>query len=165
MSISDRVVVMRAGRVEQVATPAEVYARPISRYVARFVGSPQAEILEGALESAEGRTVYRVGDAAFEVPPDVARSIGPSEVDLTIRPEHITLDRGGAGATVRVVQPLGPVTYVTVGWAGGELTARLPGMTDHQPGQATTVRLDPGHLLFFDRASGRAVHEGGASDG
>ena len=52
MSISDRVVVMRAGRVEQVGTPEDVYARPASRYVARFVGSPQVEILEG---SAAGR--------------------------------------------------------------------------------------------------------------
>ena len=59
---------------------------------------------------------YRVGEAAFEVPAGIARSMAAREVDLTIRPEHITLDEGGAPATVRIVQPLGPVTYVTVAW-------------------------------------------------
>ena len=65
MSISDRVAIMRLGRVEQVGSPEDVYARPASTYVARFVGSPQMDILQGAFETADGETRYRVGEAAF----------------------------------------------------------------------------------------------------
>jgi ABC-type sugar transport system ATPase subunit len=165
MSISDRIAVMRTGRVEQVGTPAEVYAQPASRYVARFVGSPQMEILEGSMEGADGTLAYRVGEAAFEVPSTVGGILGGREVDLAVRPEHIRLDVGGTPATVRVAQPLGPVTYVTVAWAGGELTARVPGMTTHQAGSTTTVRLDPDRLLFFDRVSGRRIEEGNGTGG
>ncbi len=72
MSISDRVAIMRAGRVEQVGTPEEVYARPVSTYVARFVGSPQMELLSGELLRTDGSARYHVGEVSFPVPPGVA---------------------------------------------------------------------------------------------
>ena len=77
---------------------------------------------------------------------------------MAIRPEHITLDPAGGGAIVRVVQPLGPMTTVALAWDGGAITARLPGMAHLAPGQPVGVGLDPDHLLFFDRTSGRRIH-------
>jgi ABC-type sugar transport system ATPase subunit len=158
MSISDRVAIMRAGRVEQVGTPEEVYARPVSTYVARFIGSPQMDLLRGELVAQDGRPAYRVGALTFPVPGAVADRIAGTAVDMAIRPEHISLDPAGSGATVRVVQPLGPMTTVTLAWEGGGVTARLPGMAHLEPGRSVGVGLDPNHLLFFDRESGRRIH-------
>ncbi len=160
MSISDRVAIMRAGRVEQVGTPEEVYARPVSTYVARFVGSPQMELLSGELLRTGDSTRYQVGEVSFPVPPAVAGTLTDAPVDVGIRPEHITLGGRGVPATVRVVQPLGPMTYVSVSWTGGHLTARLPGMVHLSPGEQVSIALDPDRLLFFDRASGRRSETG-----
>ncbi|MFV2062335.1 MAG: ABC transporter ATP-binding protein [Chloroflexota bacterium] len=164
MSISSRVAIMNLGRVEQVGTPEEVYAQPVSTYVARFVGSPQMEILAGEFEGAGDDTRYCVGGARFPVPDSIASGLRGRSVDMGIRPEHIHLGRVGTPATIRVVQPLGPMTYVTVVWDAGTLTARLPGMTRHEPGQNVSFDLDPYHLMFFDRESGRRI-ERGTNDG
>jgi len=157
MSISDRVAIMRLGRVEQVGTPEEVYARPTSTYVARFVGSPQMDILQGRFERTDGENRYRVGEAAFVVPDGAVAAAAGREVDLGIRPEHIQLGAGGTPLMIRVVQPLGPMTYVTTAWDEGGLTARLPGMTAHQPGQVVPVSLAAENVLLFDRESGRRI--------
>jgi ABC-type sugar transport system ATPase subunit len=154
MSISDRVAIMRLGRIEQVGTPEEVYARPRSTYVARFVGSPQMDILRGAFTRIDDETRYQVGDAAFRVPSAIADRVSDRDVDLGIRPEHVQLGQGGVEATIRVVQPLGPVTILTLTWPGGSLTARLPGITRLQPGQSVSLALDPEHILVFDRETG-----------
>ena len=55
---------------------------------------------------------------------------------------------------VRIVQPLGPVTIVTLAWAGGTLTARSPGISALQAGQTATVALDPDYVMLFDRETG-----------
>jgi multiple sugar transport system ATP-binding protein len=154
MSISDRVAIMRLGRVEQVGTPAEVYGRPRSTYVARFVGSPQMDILAGDFRTVDGETRFQVGEVGFRVPAGIAQRAAGREVDLGIRPEHVRVGEGGTDVVVRVVQPLGPVTIVTLGWPGGSLTARSPGITSLAGGQAVTASLDPEHVMLFDRASG-----------
>ena len=163
MSVSDRVAIMRLGRVEQVGTPEEVYARPRSTYVARFVGSPQMDILAGDLEQVDGSAHYRVGDASFPVPDSIIATAGGREVDVGIRPEHIGLGDEGPRGTVRVVQPLGPMTYVTVVWEGGALTARLPGISRHQAGDVVSIQLAPEYLLLFDRESGLLIDAEGAT--
>ena len=165
MSISDRIAIMRAGRIEQVGTPEEVYARPASTYVARFIGSPQMEILAGEPVSADGTDGYRVGTTTFPLPRAHAAALQAAPADLGIRPEHIALGTEGVPVTVRVVQPLGPMSHVTVGWDGGRLTARVPGMAHHRPGETVGLTLDPAHLLLFDRASGRRIDPTGVDHG
>jgi multiple sugar transport system ATP-binding protein len=78
-------------------------------------------------------------------------------VDLGVRPEHIQLGETGLPATVSVVQPIGPFTYVTVRSDSASLTARVPGIARLSPGDLTRVSLDPGGLMFFDRATGRRL--------
>ena len=160
LSISDRIAVMRQGRVEQYGTPEEVYARPATTYVARFIGSPPMDILHGEIISENGSSVYRVGTAAFPLPERTAnalRAVSSSRgADLGVRSEHILLAAPDAGVpgTVQVVQPLGPSTVVTAAWDGGVLTARVPGITALPPGETVGLQLDPAGLLFFDRETG-----------
>jgi ABC-type sugar transport system ATPase subunit len=163
MSISDRIAVMRAGRIEQFGTPEEIYDRPATRYVARFIGSPPMEMLDGRLEAIDGQPVYRAGTAVFPLPEPIARAIaaGPLGMDATlgVRAEHVRLvERGdGVPAEARVVQPLGAETRVTAAWDGGELTARMPGIVHLQPGERVDLALDPAGLRFFGRETGERL--------
>jgi ABC-type sugar transport system ATPase subunit len=160
LSISDRIAVMRQGRIEQYGTPAEVYACPATTYVARFIGSPPMDILRGAFVSKNRATVYRVGAADFTLPPDKSHGhSGSGDLDLGVRAEHVLLAPTGNGvpATVQVVQPLGPSTVVTAAWEGGALTARVSGIAGVLPGERVGLSLDPAGILFFDRETGRRV--------
>jgi multiple sugar transport system ATP-binding protein len=159
LSISDRIAVMREGRVEQYGTPEEVYARPATTYVARFIGSPPMDMLQGEIRAENGAAVYQVGAAAFPLPERIAAHpdrYAEGGIDLGVRAEHVQLvsPEEGMRATVQIVQPLGPSTVVTARWEGGALTARVPGIAGHQPGETVGLRLDPAGLLFFDRGSG-----------
>ncbi len=154
MSLSDRIAVMRAGRIEQVATPAEIYAHPATQYVARFIGSPPMDMLSGVLASGP---VFRAGALAFAMPERLADGAAGRDVVLGVRAEHVQVMPGGSDAVVRVTQPLGPFTNVTVDWEGGSLTARVPGMAVFSPGERVTVRLDPSGVRLFDRDSRRSI--------
>ncbi len=163
MSISDRIAVMRSGRVEQIGTPEDVYARPASRYVAKFIGGPPMDMLEGHLEIVNGASFYRVGSMHFAIPTRTATRLSRlppgGTAHLGVRAEHVALILGGNGATVQLTQPLGPSTHVTVNWAGGTLTARLPGIAAFQPGQPVGVNLDPAGLLLFDSETGQRLDD------
>ncbi len=106
---------MREGHVEQVGTPDEVYAQPVSRYVARFIGSPQMDILSGELVREDDSLFYSIDDVRLPVPESAAPRTDRA-IDLGVRPEHIRLGEEGTKATILVTQPLGSMTYVTVGW-------------------------------------------------
>jgi ABC-type sugar transport system ATPase subunit len=68
------------------------------------------------------------------------------------------LGADGIGATVRLVQPVGPATFVTLSWEGGELTARVPGMAAFAVGSSVHFRVDSeDHLMFFDDGRGRRM--------
>lgn len=153
LSISDRIAVMRGGQVEQYGTPEEVYARPATTYVARFIGSPPMDILQGDLIQENGSLGYRVGAAIFPLPATLAHSLDGRPIDLGVRAEHVLLvsPDEGVPATVQVVQPLGPATVVTAVWEGGALTARMPGIAALLPGASVGLSLDRVGLLYFDR--------------
>ena len=158
LSLSDRIAVLHRGVVEQFDTPENVYSRPVSRYVAQFVGTPQMELLAGALDSRQGAPVFRSGDAAFRLPePAAAKLVDAGPVDLGIRSEHVTLGDAGHAAQVTLVQPVGPSTFVTLAWSDRALTARVPGIAHLSVGQ--TVRFDvlPEHLMFFAKDTGNRV--------
>jgi ABC-type sugar transport system ATPase subunit len=163
LSLSDRIAVMRQGRVEQYGTPAEVYARPATTYVARFIGSPPMDILRGEIVAENGAIVYRAGAATFPLPERTAAVLrglpAGRAVDLGVRAEHVLLapPDEGVAAAVQVVQPLGPATVVTAGWDGGALTARVPGIAALPPGERVGLRLDPAGVLLFERESGARI--------
>ncbi len=161
MSISDRIAVMRLGKVEQLGTPEEVYARPVSKYVAQFVGSPRMNILEGELSQDGGETNFRFDSVVLPLGAQVAATVAGygDRLDLGIRPEHVGIGSGGFPAIVRAVQPIGPETHVTVGWddSAQTLTARVPGIVRFHPGDRVDVTLDPAAMLLFDAQTGIRV--------
>lgn len=160
MSISDRIAVMRQGKVEQFAAPEEVYAAPVSKYVAQFVGSPRMNILEGDLVRDGDGIRFRLGSMELPLGARAADCLGERErIDLGIRPEHVRLGNAGLDAIVRAVHPIGPETHVVVGWNDlpDTITARIPGIARMHPGAPISVSLDESHLLFFDPETGIRV--------
>ena len=149
MSLSDYIAVMRMGRVEQYGTPEDVYSRPANKYVARFIGSPQLDIFSGQFKRENGRIFYQIGQGSIQVQQDFEPPGG--DIDLGVRPEYVMLGERGFPATVRLVQPVGPFTYVTVTWDGGSATARISGISSLRPKDPIRVDFDPSGLLFFDR--------------
>ncbi|MEZ5925745.1 MAG: ABC transporter ATP-binding protein [Hyphomicrobiaceae bacterium] len=156
MSISDRIAVMRQGVIEQVGTPEEIYARPATTYVATFIGSPQVDVLaveRGSEGVRLGQVDIPLGEAARAA---LRRHDGA--VDLAIRPEHVRLGDTGIASTVRLSQPIGYATIVTVDApGGGMISVRVPGLVKLVPGEAVHMHLDPEQIMLFDRASGRRL--------
>jgi putative spermidine/putrescine transport system ATP-binding protein len=149
LSIADRVGVMRSGRLEQVAPPAEVYARPATPFVAEFVGAMNR--LRGVM-SAPGRVAVLGQELAADDPG--AHATG-AEVDVLVRPEAVDVVADPAGR-VRVVTRtfLGAVTRVTVAMTDGtELLADAPShLVPTTPGAPVTVRLAAERVLVADPA-------------
>jgi ABC-type sugar transport system ATPase subunit len=154
MSISDRIAIMNRGRVEQVGTPEEIYARPATRYVASFIGSPQIELMAGVVEANDGGPAVRLGSALIALPAGGERFRSGQKVEVGIRAEHVRLGAAGLAATVRHVQPIGPATHVALDWDGGSLTATLPGFVRLEPGSRVNAEIPPGDLMVFDQETG-----------
>lgn len=159
LSISDRVAIMRNGSVEQFGTPEDVYANPETIEVARFIGTPQVEILECAIDRSGDDLMLRCGSAILPITADQAKSLGSKAeaVLATIRPEHVVLGGQGIPATVSDVQPVGPSTLVKASWDGGAIMVRLNGIVRLAPGQSTHFSINPIHLMFFDPEGGRRI--------
>jgi ABC-type sugar transport system ATPase subunit len=155
LSLSDHIAVMQAGHVEQHGTPEEVYSRPATKYVARFIGSPQIDIFAGQFERQADQRYYRIGEIL--IPLSEGPNLPEGDIDLGVRPEYIKLGEQGFPAVVRLVQPVGPFTYVTVDWNGGSATARISGISSLRPKDTVRVEFDPAGWLFFDRQSERLI--------
>jgi multiple sugar transport system ATP-binding protein len=94
MTMGDRVAVLRAGELQQVGTPTEVYDRPVNLFVAGFIGSPPMNLARGTIESANGSARLRLGSETIPVPPDLVRERGLDgwsgrDVIVGLRPEDI----------------------------------------------------------------------------
>jgi len=164
MTLADRIVVMRAGEVEQVGSPMEIYSNPVSYFVADFFGSPSMNLLGGE--------IVRIGDALrFRSPridialPGWFNGANGSAVTMGIRPEHVTVKLIGPGdieLPVRLVEPLGkdtllyfdsgterPFVAVSEGldMAAVKVVARV------------ALSLDPARLYFFG-PDGRRITAG-----
>ena len=148
MTLADRVVVMRDGRIEQIGAPMEIYRRPANLFVAGFVGAPAMNQLPARIEG--GRVVAGPG-LALNL--DLGEASG--EVVLGIRPEDIVPAQPGTPgafpATLRLVEPLGAETHLLADAGGHEISVRLTerGGDAMRPGEECHFRVLPGLLHLF----------------
>ena len=153
MTMADLVAVMSRGRLQQLASPAELYARPANLFVARFCGSPPMNVLAGKV--TDGVFAHASGS----VP--VAGSAPRGPVTLGFRPEHAALVEPGADGSfageVYVVEPLGNETLVAVDVAGVVVNVRAAAEFTAAIGQRCAVRPDLRHLHLFDAETGDAL--------
>ena len=131
MTMADKIVVLHDGRVEQVGSPAHLYAKPANRFVAGFIGSPKMNFIDGPEAARHG-----------------ASSIG-------VRPEHLTVSRDAGlwKGEVVVAEHLGSDTFLHVRIDGlGQLTARAPGEFDVHSGDPVWLTPQEGRVYRFDEA-------------
>jgi multiple sugar transport system ATP-binding protein len=156
MTMADRMVVMNAGRIEQIGAPLDVYDAPRTLYVARFIGAPSINVVEGVMgHGPRGSRVTTRGGASLPVRTAAADR---SRVSAAFRPEHLEVDEGGALAgRIAVVEHLGHETYVFVETADGRLCLALD--RDRHPRTGDAIRLSPHpeHVHLFDAATGERI--------
>ena len=144
MTMADRVVLMRAGHVEQHGTPEELYNRPATIFTARFVGTPPMNVVPA---TAFGAAV------AARVP----AGRDPASLSLGVRPEHLRLADDGIHATVTSVEYLGADSLVEARIADQPLIVRVPGKIGLGEGQTIGLDWDSDHEHFFDTATGKRL--------
>ncbi|MDR7331891.1 ABC transporter ATP-binding protein [Roseateles asaccharophilus] len=159
MSMGDRIVVLRDGRVEQTGTPHELYQRPANRFVAGFIGSPAMNLLDGEL-ATNGEFATAAGRTAL--PMAVAAATG--RATLGLRPEHCqVLPAGGDAAPglaldgdVRGLEFTGADTLVQVDTPLGTVTAICDDRSPWKRGDRVRISTPPDRLHVFD-GQGRRV--------
>ena len=142
MTLANRIVVMNAGRIEQVGAPLALYDAPATLAVARAIGSPRMNLLPATIEAGGTDAVgVRLPSGAF-VPVPVAGETG-QPVTLGVRPEHLVADAAGpfTGA-VELFERLGPLSFAHLGspGLGSTIVAQLPGDRHIALGQTLAFR-------------------------
>jgi ABC-type sugar transport system ATPase subunit len=116
MTLADRIVVLRAGRIEQVGTPLELYNRPANRFVAGFIGAPRMNFITAGVAASNGGLMLPLaGEAGLSFGPGELAAKPSEELTLGVRPQHIRLseaDGQAIPAAVRLVEALGSETIV-----------------------------------------------------
>ena len=158
MTMGDKIVVMRDGRIEQTGSPLELYDRPANQFVAGFIGSPSMNFLPGTLRRKSGAAHVELHDGTRLDAPLQAGGADGQPVVYGTRPEHLLLaDAGGIPAKVVVLEPTGMDTFVSCRHEGAELSAVFRERHDFVPG--TTIHLQPdlqrAHL--FDAGTGERL--------
>jgi len=150
MSMADRVILMREGRIEQAGSPEELYARPATTFAARFIGTPPMNL--AALADGPGGAVIR-GTAGAPV----LAGRGTGRV-LGVRPEHVTLvARGGVPGSVSSAEYHGADTILTVQAGDESLLVRAAGRVELAPGAAVRLGWEADKVHLFDAGSGARV--------
>ncbi len=154
MTMSTRIAVLSQGRLQQVATPHEIYHAPANQLVASFVGSPAMNMLAGTLEQKSGVLHFVSPHLIVALPPQrhAELSGAPACVLAGVRPEDLSLVPGGA-AEVRVVERAGHETLVWLTLAGERLVARTDAGTRAESGERVGLSV-PGERLHLFAAEG-----------
>ncbi len=151
MTMADKIVVMQAGRIEQVGAPLDVYDRPANRFVAEFIGSPSMNLVEGVARAGGVEVAGVLLPVAGPAPEDGRRVV------YGIRPEHLDLAEDGFAATVAIAEPTGAETLVYFRFAGGEIVAVFHDRHDLRPGQEVRLRPRAERAHLFDPQTGERL--------
>ncbi|MFL6661930.1 MAG: ABC transporter ATP-binding protein [Rhizobacter sp.] len=157
MTMGDKIVVMRDGRIEQTGSPLELYDHPANLFVAGFIGSPAMNFLPGTLRRANGAARVELADGTRLDAPARAAGADGQPVIMGMRPEHLALAESGIPSRVVVVEPTGADTFVACRHEGADFSVVFRERHDFAPG--TTIHLQPdlqrAHL--FDANTGQRL--------
>ena len=155
LTLADRIAVMRSGLIQQLASPDEIYNRPVNKYVAGFIGSPEINFLDGLLE----RTKFHTGDLVLDVARYPFGKMPGGPAWFGVRPEAVmTGDAARAlpvhlDCVVEIVEPMGADTLVWTKVAGQDFRLRMEGQAKVAPGDALHIGFDPVRASMFDKGT------------
>jgi multiple sugar transport system ATP-binding protein len=155
LALADRIAVMESGRLRQLGTPREVFARPVNTFVANFIGSTPMNLVPGTVGS-EGVAV------AGGTLPATASAPAGAEVTVGVRPEYLTLATGDASGlglrgNVVVAENLGVQSLVSVDCDGTLIGVTVPEEDEPEPGKPVFLTAPASRVLLYDRESGELL--------
>ena len=151
MTLADRIVIMRAGHVQQIGSPLEVYDRPANTFVAGFIGSPEMNLAPATLEAGRLKLAENVW---LDAPDDVPGSVTSGPVVAGIRPEALQPSSAGAPFSIEGVEQLGSQTLV-IGTLGDQRMRILTGRRDDLTvGESLFVTVSAAMIHLFDPHTG-----------
>lgn len=156
--MADRIVVMNAGRIEQIGTPLQLYDTPANLFVADFIGSPSMNVIRGVLGGAGNAVHVELPDGTQLPVPSLVSGKPGQKVVFGIRPEHTQLaDSSGVAVMVDVVEPTGAHIQVYTKLAGVPFCAIFTERHDFAPGQTIHLAFPAGKTHLFDAESGQRL--------
>ncbi|MBP2548024.1 alpha-glucoside transport system ATP-binding protein [Neorhizobium galegae] len=156
MTLADRIVVLSAGRIEQVGAPLELYERPKNLFVAKFIGSPAMNIIPATIkETGEKTGIELRGGTTVSVPVATASSEKGKAASFGIRPEDLTVTTGDAylfEGKVAIVEALGEVTLLYIDGLSDEepIIAKIPGIFKAEKGSVLRFTATEDKMHLFD---------------
>ena len=169
MTLADRIVLLRDGKIEQAGAPLDLFERPATRYVAGFLGSPAMNFVSARIGALNGQIVLELGGGVQLALP-AARGVELASyrdqaVILGIRPEHMSrATEGGSrpgvvriAITVELVQPTGSRTYITFSMGGSSVVAEVQAHDVHRPGETVDLLVDMNRAVVIDPATDRVL--------
>ena len=168
MTLADRIVLMRGGRIEQQGAPLALFEHPATRYVAGFLGSPTMNFIPAQLDrQGETMSLLLQGGVALPLPDEhvgALASWGGRSVLLGLRPEHMQRPGSPGAVTISVqvelVQPTGPRTYIEFSLGGMSAVAEVGAHDVHRAGERINLALDMQRAIIVDPETERVVSSG-----
>ncbi len=152
MTLAQRMIVMNAGRIEQIGTPDQVYGQPATTFVAGFMGSPPMNLLPGQADGSR----FAIGGQTLTLPATAPRA---GALTLGIRPEHAELNPEGAWPLqVEMLEMLGAERLVYGKLGGGAFTLRIEATRKPpKPGDHVMLHVALEHVHWFDSGTGKRL--------
>src|SRR3954452_23385534 len=168
MTMADRIVLLRDGRIEQAGAPLDLYERPATRYVAGFLGSPAMNFISARLvANNDGLAVALTDGTVLPLPASRSQRLAErrdQEITLGVRPEHMSRAGGSQrpgvitkNITIELVQPTGSRTYATFRLGSAEVVAELQAHDVSQPGESIDLAIDMNRIVVIDPASEKVL--------
>jgi multiple sugar transport system ATP-binding protein len=157
MTMSDRIVVMNGGRIEQEGSPLELYDRPVNRFVAGFIGSPAMNFFSGRIRVRD--MPYFVSDGGITFPlHGVSGNSDGREVTCGIRPEHFEFGRGSVEAEIVEVEPTGSETHVLARVGEHDVVGVFRERVSATPGDKIRFATYSSRVHVFDMKTGQRIN-------
>ena len=154
MTLADKIVVLRAGYIEQVGTPMDLYRDPDSKFVASFIGSPAMNFMTGLVKNK----MVDVPALQTSVPINAPAQYDGQVVSFGLRPEHIEVDPAGETHVVEITESLGGVSYSHLMSATGEkLVVEERGEARSSEGNKVGLLFNPAVVMLFDPTSEKRI--------
>ena len=162
LTLADRIAIMKAGAIEQLATPHDIYHHPANLFVAGFIGTPAMNMIDGHVgRRGHGMDFTHAGGTIDLARYPFAAAAAEGPAILGIRPEHIAISPDGAGqrgqGTVMLVEPMGAETILWTEFAGKRAAIRTDGDCAVRVGETVPLAFDVARTNLFDAASGRRL--------
>ncbi len=152
MTLGQKIIIIDYGVIQQIGTPKEVYDNPVNLFVAKFIGSPQINLIEGEITVDKGNITYKTNNIIIKDGlREELRKYDGHTITMGIRPESLILGEGPIRGVIEFIEHLGHETLVYVRINEIKITARMPSNFNKEIGmQLSLIPGDKGIYFFCD---------------